>query len=273
MSIFPALFANIFPSMDGSLTPNLLEDSQPEAALYEPVSEVETSAEEKVIPETDFGTEPTSYLTSQDEVNETAAPLEEVTTTSESSPTSPASLTIDNTSPEDLESSTALGDGTIKLGDSYEYFHKEAFAWRELTKEHDDTIQLDEATKVSTDSEFINTGSPPAEVIVEPEPVEPEPVEPDAPMTITGGASDDVLTGGTGNDVLSGGNGKDTLLGGEGDDELYGADPGSPFTDSDDRLEGGGGNDLLDGGIGNDTLLGEAGDDRLIGYFGDDIRN
>ncbi len=73
-----------------------------------------------------------------------------------------------------------------------------------------------------------------------------------APVTIRGGAGDDVLIGGAGPDKLIGGRGNDRLVGWRGDDVLYGG-PG------DDVLIGGPGNDVLGGGPGRDRLLGGSG--------------
>ncbi|MET0304749.1 MAG: hypothetical protein ABW196_00795 [Solirubrobacterales bacterium] len=68
-----------------------------------------------------------------------------------------------------------------------------------------------------------------------------------APVTMRGGAGDDLLVGGGGPDKLIGGNGDDRLVGWRGDDLLYGG-PGA------DMLIGGPGADLLHGGFGKDTL-------------------
>jgi Ca2+-binding RTX toxin-like protein len=76
------------------------------------------------------------------------------------------------------------------------------------------------------------------------------------PVTMRGGAGDDILIGGSGSDKLVGGRGTDRLVGGRGDDRLYGG-PG------DDTLLGGPGNDLLNGGPGMDTLSGGPGNDQL----------
>ncbi len=72
------------------------------------------------------------------------------------------------------------------------------------------------------------------------------------PVTMRGGAGDDVLIGGAGPDKLIGGQGNDHLIGWRGDDVLYGG-PG------DDVLIGGPGNDMLGGGTGTDTLVGGTG--------------
>ena len=69
------------------------------------------------------------------------------------------------------------------------------------------------------------------------------------PVTLVGGAGDDLLLGGSKDDSLVGGSGNDVLIGGDGRDSLDGGD---------DR-------DLLIGGAGADSLFGGAGDDILIG--------
>lgn len=76
------------------------------------------------------------------------------------------------------------------------------------------------------------------------------------PVTMRGGAGNDVLTGGSGADKLIGGRGDDRLLGGPGDDVLFGG-PGN------DTLVGGPGADLLKGGVGLDTVRASDGKDRL----------
>jgi Ca2+-binding RTX toxin-like protein len=68
-----------------------------------------------------------------------------------------------------------------------------------------------------------------------------------APVTMRGGADNDLLVGGGGDDKLVGGNGNDRLVGWRGDDLLFGG-PGA------DVLIGGPGADLLHGGLGRDTL-------------------
>jgi RTX calcium-binding nonapeptide repeat (4 copies) len=72
------------------------------------------------------------------------------------------------------------------------------------------------------------------------------------PVTMRGGAGNDVLRGGIGADKLIGGNGDDRLIGWRGADLLFGG-PGS------DELIGGLGGDLLRGGPGADTLAGGPG--------------
>jgi Ca2+-binding RTX toxin-like protein len=67
------------------------------------------------------------------------------------------------------------------------------------------------------------------------------------PVTMRGGAGDDLLAGGGGSDKLVGGAGDDRLLGWRGADGLYGGA-------GDDVLVGGAGGDVLRGGPGKDTL-------------------
>ena len=76
------------------------------------------------------------------------------------------------------------------------------------------------------------------------------------PVTMRGGAGDDVLIGGDGSDKLIGGPGNDRLGGRGGDDQLYGG-PGN------DVLKGGPGDDVLHGGPGNDVLQGGSGENVL----------
>ena len=113
------------------------------------------------------------------------------------------------------------------------------------------------------------------------------------PMSVDGGAGDDVITtgngadsvqGNSGADFIRGGGGNDTLDGGifgaagvaentgvdgvygeSGNDTLYAADRSTGY------LYGGDGNDTLNGYLGNDVLSGDAGDDTLSGYRGDDL--
>jgi hypothetical protein len=72
------------------------------------------------------------------------------------------------------------------------------------------------------------------------------------PVTLRGGAGDDILVGGSGPDSLSGGSGRDKLVGRSGNDALFGG-PGE------DRLFGGPGDDILRGGPGTDHLAGGSG--------------
>lgn len=79
------------------------------------------------------------------------------------------------------------------------------------------------------------------------------------PVTMRGGAGDDVLLGGGGPDKLIGGQGNDRLVGWRDDDVLYGG-PGN------DVLIGGPGNDVLGGGSGMDTLVGGPGANEVRQY-------
>jgi hypothetical protein len=76
------------------------------------------------------------------------------------------------------------------------------------------------------------------------------------PVTLRGGAGDDLLIGGGGNDLLIGGGGNDRLIGGAGDDVISG-------NLGDDMLRGGVGDDVLRGGPGNDVLKGGSGINQL----------
>lgn len=76
------------------------------------------------------------------------------------------------------------------------------------------------------------------------------------PVTMRGGAGDDLLIGGMAADKLIGGNGDDRLIGWRGGDLLYGG-PG------DDVLVGGPGGDVLRGGPGIDRLVPGHGRNRV----------
>lgn len=76
------------------------------------------------------------------------------------------------------------------------------------------------------------------------------------PVTMRGGAGEDVLIGGGGSDKLVGGEGDDRLVGWQASDLLYGG-PGA------DLLTGGPGGDVLRGGPGMDTIVGGPGVDRV----------
>jgi hypothetical protein len=76
------------------------------------------------------------------------------------------------------------------------------------------------------------------------------------PVTIRGGAGNDLLLGGSGSDRLIGGPGSDRLGGRGGDDQIFGG-PGG------DILRGGPGDDALHGGPGNDLLHGGSGENVL----------
>ena len=75
------------------------------------------------------------------------------------------------------------------------------------------------------------------------------------PLTIDGGAGNNVITGTPGNDVLIGGAGNDFIAGGDGDDMIFGGK-------GNDRLVGNGGNDhlVLGGGRNVYNAGGQAGD-------------
>ncbi|TWT93960.1 PKD domain-containing protein [Stieleria varia] len=93
------------------------------------------------------------------------------------------------------------------------------------------------------------------------------------PVTLDGGAGNDLIIGGSGNDVLIGGLGLDELRGGLGNDLLSGgAGRDNLMGESgDDELLGGDDADVLSGGDGEDILKGEAGDDTLHGGRDDDF--
>jgi uncharacterized delta-60 repeat protein len=113
----------------------------------------------------------------------------------------------------------------------------------------------------------------------------------DFPVTIDGGAGDDVLLGHQGRDRITGASGNDRIFGAGGDDWLSGNAQtdkanGGDGNDSifgnggSDRLEGGAGNDTIFGGDqpdgiggddGNDSLSGEGGHDRINGGAGADF--
>lgn len=76
------------------------------------------------------------------------------------------------------------------------------------------------------------------------------------PVTLRGGAGDDVLVGGAGPDKLLGGPGDDVLIGRGGADLLHGGA-------GNDRLFGGPGDDVLIGGPGEDVLRGGPGENRM----------
>ncbi len=106
----------------------------------------------------------------------------------------------------------------------------------------------------------------------------------DRPVTLQGGAGNDVLIGSAGADNLTGGDGDDTLNGNDGDDILRGSagndvldggngnDGLSGGADGDD-ITAGSGNDTAYGGSGIDIIRGGTGDDTLFGGLGADIVN
>jgi hypothetical protein len=81
------------------------------------------------------------------------------------------------------------------------------------------------------------------------------------PVTLNGGAGNDVLAGGAGNDLLVGGNDDDRVVGRAGEDVIYGAA-------GNDTLLGGPHADTLRGGPGTDTLGGGPGADKARQYKG-----
>lgn len=96
------------------------------------------------------------------------------------------------------------------------------------------------------------------------------------PVTVHGGAGDDLIHGGTshdalfgesGNDEIRGNNGNDLLDGGSGNDRLFGEVGNDAILggDGSDQLDGSWGQDLLIGGLGYDQLNGGECDDLLIG--------
>ena len=95
------------------------------------------------------------------------------------------------------------------------------------------------------------------------------------PVTIDGGAGNDVLTGGDGGATITGGTGADTIIGGTGADDLRGGDDNDSILggDGQDTILGDAGNDILNGGGDNDTVSGSAGSDTIDGGAGDDVLN
>lgn len=83
------------------------------------------------------------------------------------------------------------------------------------------------------------------------------------PVTINGGAGDDLIVGGPAGEKIFAGGGNDTVNGTGGRDTIYG-------DDGDDSLRGGGASDRMDGGVGNDTVRGDAGNDNCAGGEGFD---
>jgi hypothetical protein len=82
----------------------------------------------------------------------------------------------------------------------------------------------------------------------------------EVPVTLRGGAGDDILSGGAGDDKLIGGYGSDKLDGWRGDDVLIGGE-------GDDRLLSGAGDDTLRGGYGKDVLVEGPGKDDVHQQF------
>ncbi|HEX8524015.1 MAG TPA: hypothetical protein VF669_17305, partial [Tepidisphaeraceae bacterium] len=83
------------------------------------------------------------------------------------------------------------------------------------------------------------------------------------PITVHGGAGNDVIVGTKGDDSLDGGNGNDKISGGDGNDSLSGGK-------GNDKLDGGNGNDSMEGAAGNDKMMGMAGNDMMVGGAGND---
>jgi Ca2+-binding RTX toxin-like protein len=93
------------------------------------------------------------------------------------------------------------------------------------------------------------------------------------PVTLFGGAGNDVLLGSPGADVLDGGGGRDHLDGRAGDDMLRGGAGNDSLLGGNgtDAIYGGRGSDFLDGGEGNDSIGGGAGRDNVSGGSGPDL--
>ncbi len=93
------------------------------------------------------------------------------------------------------------------------------------------------------------------------------------PVTIDGGAGNELITGGYAGDVLDGGDGNDRLWGSFGDDLIRGGDGNDTLLgrEGNDILVGGAGDDYLEGLDGNDLLIGGAGSDFVRGNGGEDI--
>ncbi|WP_105431449.1 DUF5801 repeats-in-toxin domain-containing protein [Neorhizobium sp. T6_25] len=93
------------------------------------------------------------------------------------------------------------------------------------------------------------------------------------PITIEGGAGNDILggsnsadiiNGGDGNDLISGLGGNDILEGGAGSDEVWGGA-------GNDQINGGSGIDNITGGLGNDTIDGGTGGDTFNYAIGEGV--
>jgi Ca2+-binding RTX toxin-like protein len=84
------------------------------------------------------------------------------------------------------------------------------------------------------------------------------------PVTMHGGAGNDLLFGGASNDALFGNEGDDMFFGNDGHDQIDGGD-------GNDTAFGGSGNDVMHGGAGDDFLSGEVGNDSLYGDDGVDV--
>jgi uncharacterized protein YkwD len=79
------------------------------------------------------------------------------------------------------------------------------------------------------------------------------------PITVWGGAGNDLIVGGAGNEQLHGGGGNDIIYGGAGHDLLDGG-PGN------DILVAGSGNTVLDGGTGRNLLIGGPGTNTFLSH-------
>jgi Ca2+-binding RTX toxin-like protein len=92
------------------------------------------------------------------------------------------------------------------------------------------------------------------------------------PVTIDGGAGDDILTGGRADDVLRGGDGRDVIVGNRGNDQIDGGHGDDVMVGGhgDDVIRGGQGRDWAHAGYGNDTVYGGRGNDRVHGGAGND---
>jgi len=84
--------------------------------------------------------------------------------------------------------------------------------------------------------------------------------------TVFGGAQRDLLYGGPGNDLIVAGTGYDRCYAGAGDDSIYGEQ-------GNDQIFGSDGNDLIFGGPGNEVIQGDDGSDTVRGGIGDDELN
>lgn len=95
----------------------------------------------------------------------------------------------------------------------------------------------------------------------------------DIPVTLNGGAGDDVLIGGSGADDLNGGDGIDDLSGNGGDDYCLGGNGNDSISGGDDQdnVNGQAGDDVLMGDEGNDFVIGGAGRDYVDGGGGANI--
>jgi uncharacterized protein YkwD len=79
------------------------------------------------------------------------------------------------------------------------------------------------------------------------------------PVTVWGGAGNDLIVAGQGPETVYGGDGNDTIYGGAGSDRLYGEG-------GNDILVAGSGPTLLDGGVGTNLLVGGRGNDVIVSH-------